>query len=116
MNKKVQFCVICFFFFFWGGVKKITQVYNIKLPIPPPISLTSFVIRSTNCNSKIGIYETSITLSNNVESVYVGMTMRKLLVKIKEYRRDIKQHKQNVAVVSTWLIKTATLTLNRQKT
>lgn len=51
-------------------------------------------------------YEMPITLSNNVQIRYIGMTTSKILIRIKEHRRDIRLHKQNFRDF-TWLTKVA---------
>lgn len=43
------------------------------------------------------IYEIPIYLVNGCKKVYIGMTIRKFVERIKENRGDIKNHKQSAA-------------------
>lgn len=62
------------------------------------IEQTCCSFRSNTLEYRVRIYEIPIHLDNGRKEIYIGMTKRKFVERLKEHRSDIKTHKQSTAL------------------
>ena len=83
-------------------LKKEAAKFNLNVPIQPSPNIIQHIKSDRDLVNPLdtaGVYRIKYTDENNKEGYYIGVTKQKINERLKEHQSDIKNSKNNTAIV-----------------